>query len=139
VELCEGEFGCPVHGHEEIELRLFSSDLGNVDVEIADGVLFERLFGRLVAFDFRQPAEVVALIAAMKRRAGEMRDGGLKRLEAIVERRQRVLAESHRNGLLLDRQDRRARVFRSHGCIVDEGPLPPLRNRLRIEKGKTAG
>ncbi len=67
VELGEGEFGCPVHGHEEIELPLFGSDLGNIDVEIADGVFFERLFGRLVTFDFRQPAAVVALIAAMKR------------------------------------------------------------------------
>ena len=28
VELSEGEFGCPVHGHKEIELPLFSSDLG---------------------------------------------------------------------------------------------------------------
>src|SRR5271157_839062 len=67
VELSEGEFGCPVHGHEEIELPLFGSDLGNIDVEIADGVLFERLLGRLAAFDFRQPADAVALIAAMKR------------------------------------------------------------------------
>ena len=49
VELSEGEFGCPVHGHKEIELPLFSSDLGNIDVEIADGVLFESLFGWLVS------------------------------------------------------------------------------------------
>ena len=47
VELSEGEFGCPVHGHEEIELPLFGSDLGNIDVEIADGVLFESLFAGL--------------------------------------------------------------------------------------------
>ena len=69
VELSEGEFGCPVHGHEEVELPLFSSDLGNIDVEIADGVLFKRPLRRLVAFDIRQPADAIALIAAIQRRA----------------------------------------------------------------------
>ena len=61
-----------------------------------------------------------------------MRDGGLQRIEAIIERQQRVLAESHGDGLVLDGQDRRARVLRPHGRIVDEGPLLPLGDRLRI-------
>ena len=62
-----------------------------------------------------------------------MRDGGLQGIKAIVERQQRMLAEGNHDGLLLDGQDRRARVFRPHGRIVDEGPLLPLGDGLGIE------
>ncbi len=47
VELSEGEFGCPVHGHKEIELPLFSSDLGNIDVKIADGYFLKAFLAGL--------------------------------------------------------------------------------------------
>ena len=67
-------------------------DLGDVDVEEADRVGLERFLGRLVAFDFRQPADAVALIAAMQRRTRQVRNRGLQGIEAIVERQKRVLS-----------------------------------------------
>ena len=66
------------------------------------GYFLKACLAGLLAFDFRQPADAMALIAAMKRRARQMRDGGLKRIEAIVERQERMLAEGDRDGLLLD-------------------------------------
>ena len=38
VQLGEGELRGAVDGHEEVELAFFGSHLGNIDVEIADGV-----------------------------------------------------------------------------------------------------
>ena len=48
----------------------------------------------------------MALEAAVQARAGEVRDGGLEGVDAIVERKQRVTAEGHDDRLILDRQDR---------------------------------
>jgi len=39
----------------------------------------------------------------------------------------------HGDGFLFDGQHRRVRVFRPHGRIVDEGPLPPLGDGLGIK------
>ena len=50
VQLCQGELGCSVDGHERMALALFGPDLGDVDVEEADGVVFDGPLGR-VAFD----------------------------------------------------------------------------------------
>jgi hypothetical protein len=40
-------------------------------------------------------------------------------LAAIVERQERMLAESHSDGLVLKRQDRRARFLRPDGRVVE--------------------
>ena len=37
VQFDEGELRCSVDGNEEVELALLRSDLGDVDVEVADG------------------------------------------------------------------------------------------------------
>ena len=54
--------------------------------------------GRVIGInrnDCSQPADTMTLVAAMQGRAGQMRDRGLKRIEAIVERQERVLSEGH--------------------------------------------
>ena len=57
-----------------------------------------------------------------KGKFGRPIDGhGEMELAAIVERQERMLAESHSDGLVLNRQDRRARVLRPHGRVVDKG------------------
>lgn len=61
----EGLLGGPVH-RQEIEFAFLGSDLGDVDVEIADRVGLELLSCRLVALHFRQPKNVMALKAAMQ-------------------------------------------------------------------------
>jgi hypothetical protein len=38
VQLGEGIFGRPVHGHEEVQLALLCTHLGDVDVEVADQI-----------------------------------------------------------------------------------------------------
>ena len=77
VQFDEGEFGDPVDGNQQIELALCGLDFGDVDVEVAKWVSFELAFGRDGAFDVRQSGDVVSLQAAVQRRSGEMRDGGL--------------------------------------------------------------
>jgi hypothetical protein len=42
----------------------------------------------------------------MQAGAGEVRQGGLEGVEAIVERQQRMTAEGNNDGLILGRQDR---------------------------------
>jgi hypothetical protein len=44
----------------------------------------------------------VPLEAAMQRRARQMRDGRLQRVEAVVERQQGMLSERNDDGLFLD-------------------------------------
>jgi hypothetical protein len=85
MQLGEGELGCSVDGNEQMELTLLGSDLGDIDVEEADGVAPEGHL-RLVAFHLRQSADAMPLQAPVQRRARQMRDRRLQRIEAIVAR-----------------------------------------------------
>ena len=79
MELNEGELGRAVDGDEQVEPPFRRVDLSQIDVKVAERIGLEaRAFG-LVAVDFRQPADAVALEAAMKRRAGQVWDRGLER------------------------------------------------------------
>jgi hypothetical protein len=44
----------PINRDKQIKLAFFGSDFGNVDVEEADGILFESLLRTFGAFDFWQ-------------------------------------------------------------------------------------
>lgn len=66
VQLDEGGLRGPINPYEQIELALFGADLGDVDVKIADRIGLELSPLRLVALDFRQSRDVVALQAAMQ-------------------------------------------------------------------------
>jgi hypothetical protein len=65
--------------------------------------------------------------------AGQVRNGGLEGVEAVVEGQQRVMAEGHDDGLILDRQDCRSAVLRVSTAVEDGGSLPPLGHRLRVD------
>jgi len=67
MQLRESKLRCSVDGDEEIELALGSADLGDVDVEKADRIGLEFLLCRLAALDIGQPADAMALQAAMQR------------------------------------------------------------------------
>src|SRR3954471_14329179 len=54
MQLGEGELARAVDGYEQVEFGLIGSHLSDVDMDVADRVSLERLFG-LVAFDFGQP------------------------------------------------------------------------------------
>lgn len=66
VQLDESELRGPIYGHEHMQLALLGSDLGDVDMEVADWIGLELLPCRLVALDIRQPAYPVTLQAAMQ-------------------------------------------------------------------------
>ncbi len=65
MQFGEREFRCAVDGHEEMELALLGSDLGNIDVKIADRIGLEGFPGRFIAFDIGQPADAVAPVATV--------------------------------------------------------------------------
>ena len=67
VQFDEDELRRPIDGDEHVQLTLLGAHLGNVDVEVADRIVFELLLVRLVAFNIRQLADTVTLQAAMQR------------------------------------------------------------------------
>ena len=83
-QLNEGELRRAVDGDEEVELSLGGLHFGDVDVEEADGIGFEPLLRRLVAFDVDKPPDSVPLQAAMQRRSRQVRDGRLQCVKTIV-------------------------------------------------------
>ena len=112
MQLCVGKLGGAVDGDEEIELALGGLHLGDVDVEVADRIGLELLANQLVAFDLRQTADPMALQAAIQRGPRQVRNGRLQRVEAVIQRQQRVLAEGDDDRLLFQRQQRRAGLLR---------------------------
>ena len=72
------KFARPINGDEEMELALGGLHLGDVDVEEADRIAFELPPRGDVARDVWQARDVVALQAAVQRRAAEMRNGRLQ-------------------------------------------------------------
>ena len=70
VQFDEGKLCGAIDGNQEVELALFSSDLGDVHVEVAERVGFEGTFIGLVAGDIRQTRDAVALQAAVQRCSG---------------------------------------------------------------------
>lgn len=87
----------------------------------------------LVAIDLRHLADAVALQAAVQRRAGQVRNGGLQRVEAVVERQERVTPKGYHDRFVLRRPHRRTRILRTRTLIGNRGPLPPLRDRLLVD------
>ena len=77
MQFNEGELRGPIDRDDKIELALSGSNLGDIDMEIADRVRLEFALGGGFAFDLRQPRDSVTLQAAMQRRARQMRDGRL--------------------------------------------------------------
>ena len=61
VQLDEGELRRQIDGDKQVEFALRSSNLGEVDMEIADRIGLEFAFGGGFAFDLRQPGDPVAL------------------------------------------------------------------------------
>src|SRR5271163_4337982 len=102
MQFNEGELRPPIDRDNEIELALSGSDLGDIDMEIADWIGLELALGRSFAFDLRQAGDPMTLKAAMQRRARQARDRRLQCVKAVVERRQSMPAESDDHGLFLN-------------------------------------
>src|SRR3954454_8585844 len=90
VQLGKGKLTRAVDGYEEVELALLSPHLGDVDVEVADRIRLEPRLGGLVALGLGQARDAVALQAAMQTKARQARDRGLERVEAVIQRQERM-------------------------------------------------
>ena len=101
MQFDEGELRGSVDGDEEVELALRGSNLGDVDMKLADRIGLEFAFGGGFAFDLRQPGDSMTLQTAVQRRARQMRDGGLQSVKAIVERQQSMPPEGNDDGFFL--------------------------------------
>jgi hypothetical protein len=64
MQVDEGELRGPINRDDEIELALRGSNLGDVDMEIADRVSLELTLGRSFAFELWQPRDSMTLQAA---------------------------------------------------------------------------
>ena len=103
MEFGEGKLRGPVDGHEEIEFALSRLYLCDVDMEIADRVAFESFLGWLVALDLRQSRDTVAQQTSVQLRTRQMWDRWLQRIEAVVQRQQRVLAKGNDGCFVFER------------------------------------
>jgi hypothetical protein len=81
MQFDEGELRGSVDGDEEVELALRGSNLGDVDMKLADRIGLELAFGGGFPFDLRQPGDSMTLQTPVKGRARQMRDGGLQSVQ----------------------------------------------------------
>ena len=75
----------------------------------------------------------MALQASMQRRARQMWNGGLKRVEAIIEWQQRVPAKGDNHGLFFKGKNCRMWVLRTCRKVGQRSSFPPLGDRLLID------
>ena len=66
MELSESKLRSAVNRNKQVELTLFGANFGDVNVEVTDRVVLERFLTPCIAFNLRQPADVVALEQAMQ-------------------------------------------------------------------------
>src|SRR6188472_1851417 len=102
-----------------MELAFGGSDLGDVDMEIANRIGLELAPGRGFALNLRQARDPMTLKAAMQRRARQMGNGGLKRIETVVERQQGMPSEGDHDRLLFNGQEGGSGFLRPRWQIGD--------------------
>ena len=105
VEFRKGELADPIDGHEQIQLALLGPDLGEIDVDVAHRIGFERL-ARPSARGRRDPTDPVALKKPMQRGPRQVGNRRLQRVEAIIEGQERASAELDDQRFLVGRQHR---------------------------------
>ena len=101
-------------------------------MEVAERVGLELALVGFVALDAGQSGDAVPLQAAMQGRTRQVWQRRLQRVEAIVERQQRVAQERHDDRLLLDREHGGFGVFKAGGQIRDGTALLPLGDGLLV-------
>jgi hypothetical protein len=80
-------------------------------VEVADRVYFEvLLFDRMYPLEIGQAANAVADNAAVEGRSGQLGNGGLQSVEAVIKRQQCVFADCDDHRFLLDTKHAGARL-----------------------------
>ena len=91
VKFGKRPFASAVDGPAEVLLAFFGLDFGKIDGQVAHRIIFEFLFRwALPVFAQRQAADAVALETAGQRRAREVRNARLQRVETVIKRQQEV-------------------------------------------------
>ena len=88
MQLNEGELGHPIDGDEAVEPALGGLDLGDVDLEVAERLGLELAFSWSSALELGQSGDVVPLQTAVQRRRCQVRDVGLKGIQAVIQRQE---------------------------------------------------
>lgn len=68
-----------------MEFSIICTDLGNIDMKLANRVGFEFLFRFGLSLHIRQAGDTMALVKAMQAGAGETRNAVMERVKAIVQ------------------------------------------------------
>jgi len=108
VSFREGEMADAIDGDDELELAFVRPDLREIDVDVPDRIVVE-LPTHARALRIRQAADALALKQAVQGGPGQVWDGRLQGVEAIIEGQQRVSTKRDAEELLLSRQHRRVR------------------------------
>lgn len=66
MQLRIGELAGSVDGDAQRELPFCRAHFGDVEMEVSDGIFLKRRLRGFVAFDIRQAADAMALIAAVQ-------------------------------------------------------------------------
>ncbi len=132
VHLDEGELRGSVDGDQEIELTLFGTHLGDIDMEVADRIDLELLAPGTITVPIGKSGDAVPFEAAVQRRPSQLGDGRLQGIETVVKRQQRMPAKGNDNSFLLKRKDGGLRGWPGLP-IRNRGPIPPLGDGLRVD------
>ncbi len=133
TQFSEDKLGCPVNGDKEIELALVSSDLAEVQMKVADGIVLEALLLGRFAFRFGQSVDAMPLEAAMQAGAGQMRYGLLQGVEAVIQGQQSLDTEGQDYIFLLLAQDGGSGILGTHRPVFDGGALLPFRDGFGVD------
>ena len=133
VQLYEGKLGDPVDCNQQVESTLSCLDLGNIDVEITEGVGLELALARSGGLDIGQSGDAMPLQAAVQRRPRQVRNSGLKGIQAVVQRQQSMPTECHHHGLVLRGQHGRLGLSRSCWQVMDRAAGFPFGDGFRID------
>jgi hypothetical protein len=130
TQLGEGQLAGAVNGDKQVNRAFFGMHFGKIHVQVTDGIVLEFLF-LFRRLQGGQPADAVALEEAVQGRAGEVGNGFLQGLKAVIERQLRVLAKGRGNGLFRRCEHCRGR-FRAHRGIRRGRALTPLGHRFGV-------
>lgn len=75
----------------------------------------------------------MALKATVERRSGQVRNGGLEGIKAVIQRKKGVLAKGNDGGLLFEGKDRGMRSLGTWPTIRNRGAFLPFGHGLLID------
>lgn len=137
-QLRHGDLACAVNGCEPREPAPGRPKLSDVDGEDPDRVASEAPLLGLATVHVGQPRDAMPLKTSRQRRPREMRDRRPESIGTGVRWQQCVPTEGAGDGLVFFAESGRARRHRPGLAIRDRLPLPPRRDRLRVESRLTA-